>query len=182
VAALALGSVASTQRAVTDEQPVGRTVAVPFDYANPASGTFPLYYELGRPFDRTKPTVFAVVDGQQFYVRRNALRGLQNSLFGDRFNVVGIPGRGMAEAVLNRASRDGATDWRLAWSMLRSDQWIEDIERVRQSLVGRQGRISLYGRSGGGFLVHQYLTRYGDHISTVFTQAAVNRFIDASLA
>lgn len=43
------------------------------------------------------------------------------------------------------------------------------------------GRISLYGRSGGGLLVHQYLSRYPEHVTTVFTQAAVNRFIDAEL-
>jgi pimeloyl-ACP methyl ester carboxylesterase len=37
----------------------------------------------------------------------------------------------------------------------------------------------LYGRSGGGLLVHQYICTHPDHVISAFTQAAVNRFLDA---
>jgi pimeloyl-ACP methyl ester carboxylesterase len=164
-----------------EDKPLGRTIQVPYDHEHPAAGSFGLYYELGRPFDRRKPTVFVVADGQQFYVRAGAMRGLQDSIFGDGFNVVGVVGRGANDALLGRVREHGAVDWRAAWRVLKSAQWVEDLERVRKAVVGSTGRIALYGRSGGGLLVHQYLSAHPDHVSTVFTQAAVNRFIDAEL-
>ena len=45
---------------------------VPIDHATPAAGTFPLHYELGAPFDSTKPTIMLVVDGQQPLAARYA--------------------------------------------------------------------------------------------------------------
>ncbi len=156
-----------------------RLVPVPFDRQNPSLGTFQLYYELGRAYDSSKPTVFVIADGQQYYVRQGAIAPLQDELFGDGFNVVGIIGRGSNEAVRAKVRGRGQTDWLLAYELLRSEQWVDDIEAVREAVVGRNGQISLYGRSGGGLLVDQYLAKYPQHVRTVFTQAAVNRFIDA---
>jgi len=165
-----------------DSRPTtGSVIQVPFDHEHPADGTFPLYYELGQPFDARKPTVFVIADGQQFYVRAGSMAALQDEIFGDNFNLVGIVGRGANAAVLSRIGGRKSVDWAAAWQLLKSDQWVEDIERVRLAIVGRDGKISLYGRSGGGLLVHQYLSRYHASVRTAFTQAAVNRFVDASL-
>ncbi|HTV10198.1 MAG TPA: hypothetical protein VMD97_14235 [Candidatus Aquilonibacter sp.] len=158
---------------------VDKTVDVAFDRKNPGMGTFALQYELGRKFDPAKPTVFVIADGQQFYVRPGAIAPLQDELFGDRFNVVGIIGRASNSHVLEKIKAGGQIDWRLAYDLLRSEEWVDDIEAVRQAVVGDSGLISLYGRSGGGLLVHQYMAKYPDHVRTAFTQAAVNRFIDA---
>ncbi|MCP3964552.1 MAG: hypothetical protein GY719_42530, partial [bacterium] len=45
---------------------LGRSVRVPLDHDAPDAGSFDLHYELGAPFDLSKPTVFYAQDGQQF--------------------------------------------------------------------------------------------------------------------
>lgn len=164
---------------MTPKAGIRRVLRVPFDRQTPAVGTFELQYELGRRFNPSKPTVVIVADGQQFYVRSGTIAPLQDELFGDRFNVVGIIGRASNAAVLAKIRPSGEIDWQLAYRLLRSEEWVDDIEAVRQALVGQTGDISLYGRSGGGLLVDQYLAKYPIHVRTAFTQAAVNRFIDA---
>ncbi len=47
--------------------------------------------------------------------------------------------------------------------------------------LANNGKILLYGRSGGAFLVHQYLTKYGVHARRAFTQASLNPFIVSEL-
>lgn len=74
------------------------------------------------------------------------------------------------------------SDWVKACELLKSFEWIEDIESVRKDLLGAAGIVSLCRRSGGGLLVHQYLAKHPQHVSAVFTKAAVNRFVDAELA
>jgi pimeloyl-ACP methyl ester carboxylesterase len=160
----------------------GRTIKVPLDYEHIVRGTAPLYFELGASFDRSKPTLIVVADGQQFYVTRGGIARLQNELFGSAFNVVGIVTRGTTPQFINASlDRSGQPDWAAAWAIFNSGQWIKDIESVRKALVGENGKILLYGRSGGAYLVHQYLARYGDHVSRVFTQSAVNPTINRQL-
>jgi pimeloyl-ACP methyl ester carboxylesterase len=153
---------------------LGRTVTVPLDYAAPAWGRADLYVEFGAPFDRSKPTVIVVEDGQQFFVRRGEMVKMQASLFGNRLNVLGIVPRGATHAFVAAARRaDGSPDWAKAWRIFHSDQWVEDIDRVRRTVLGPRTHVLLYGRSGGGYLVHQYLLRHGDVVMRAFTQAPV---------
>jgi len=58
---------------------------------------------------------------------------------------------------------------------------VEDIDAVRRAVVGAQGRVSLYGRSGGAYLVHQYLARHGAHVARAFTQSAVSPTLNREL-
>jgi len=152
---------------------IGRTIQVPLDYKNPALGKVPLYYELGAAFDTGKPVVFIIADGQQFYVTRGSIATLRKTIFGNDFNVVGIVGRGFSTE-FTRAALDGVghPDWLKAWQIFNSEQWVEDIESVRQDLVGRTGKILLYGASGGGTLVHEYLMHYGSHVARCYTESA----------
>jgi len=140
----------------------GAAVRVPIMYENPSVGTATLALDFGAPYDRHKPTVLVIADGQQFYVRSGAMAELQKSTFGDGVNVVGIVTRGTTPAFIQA-------------------EWIRDIESVRKSLVGENGKIDLYGRSGGGYLVHQYLAQYGEHVDRAFTQSAVNPYLNAEL-
>lgn len=41
-----------------------------------------------------------------------------------------------------------------------------------KGLLPREGKIILYGGSGGGFLVQQYLDRYGFHISRALIESS----------
>ncbi len=157
---------------------VGHTVRVPFRYDHPELGRFELYYELGKTFDAAKPTVFVVGDGQQFYVRKGLIAPLQEEIFGDRFNVVGLIGRGVNDSVLQHVKHGASIDWLEAYEVFQSSEWVEDIESVRKDLLGASGKICLYGRSGGATLVHEFLVKHPDHVVAVFTQASYNPFLD----
>lgn len=162
---------AAAQEAETP--PPHRLIPVKIDHFAKSPDKFELYVEFGAPFDKNKPTVFFIADGQQFFIRPNSMAAQQARFFGDAFNVVGIMGRGGDyEALRSRvAGADGATDWKEAWRLYRSEQWVEDIETVRRALVGDKGRIMLFGRSGGAYLAHQYIAAHGDKVSRAFTSA-----------
>jgi hypothetical protein len=162
--------------------PIGRTLRVPLDHRHPERGQGSIYYELGAPFDPGKPTVLVVADGQQFYVRRGSIAGLQARLFGDDLNVAGIVGRGFAGDFVNAVVPDPArVDWAAAYTIFNAGQWVGDIDAVRRDLLGDDGEALLYGGSGGGFLLHQYLATHGRFIRRAFSQCAVMRPIEADL-
>ncbi len=156
-----------------------RTVLVPFDHERDSEGVFELPYYLARPFDESKSTVFLIGDGQQFYVRPDLLPGYQTRDDGDDVNLVGIAGRASVEDVQRRVGH--GADWINAYRLYRWEQWIADIDAVRRALVGPEGRVALRGSSGGGTLVHQYLARYGRHVSRAYTEASVNGYLDAEI-
>lgn len=171
-----------TQTAYGQPPALNRTINVPLDHNNPELGQAALSFEFGAPYDKLKPTVFIIADGQQFYVRHGAVAQLQQTLFGDTFNVVGIITRGSTQAFIKAAlDKNDQPDWAKAWRIFNSEQWVEDIESVRRSVVGRDGKILLYGRSGGAYLVHQYLAKYGTHVRRAFTQSPVNPFLNREL-
>jgi hypothetical protein len=158
------------------------SVRVPLSYEVPGRGSAELPLDFAAPFDRTKPTVLVIADGQQFYVRAGAMKVLQESTLGNGVNVVGIVTRGTTPAFIKAAlDRSGKPDWLQAWKVFNSEEWIGDIESVRKALVGEQGHISLYGRSGGAYLIHQYLSEHGKYVDRAFTQSAVNPSLNAEL-
>ena len=161
---------------------LGRTIQVPLDYQQPNLGKGSLYFELGAPFDKSKPVVFIIADGQQFYVTRGSIANWQKSIFGADFNVVGIVGRGFSESFTKAAlDKNGQPDWFRAWQIFNSGQWIEDIESVRQTVVGKNGRIFLYGASGGATLVHEYLVKHGAHVARAYTESAAAPILNREL-
>ncbi|HLK56773.1 MAG TPA: alpha/beta fold hydrolase [Chthonomonadaceae bacterium] len=161
---------------------LGRTLRVPLDHKANNLGQADLYYEFGAPYDPAKPVVFALADAQQFYLRKGSVAQLQQELFGDAFNVVGIVNRGATPAFIHAAlDANGKPDWIKAWRIFQTDQYLDDIEAVRCALVGKRGQILLWGQSGGAMLVHQYLARYGAHVRRAFTAAAVNPFMEGEL-
>jgi len=161
---------------------VSASITVPMDYQQPGLGGFPLRYELGRPFDATKPTVCIVADGQQFFLSPGSVAKLQEKWFDDRFNVVGIPGRMYAPELAQVCSLpDGGTNWLLAYRLYNSRQWCRDIDAVRQHLLGKTGRIMLFGGSGGGYLILEYLSRFHAHVKRAFIYSTPIPPIDASL-
>lgn len=172
-----LVSAAMTAGPARADEPIGYSVRVPLDHGAPWRGASAIRYELGAPFSADRPTVFVIADAQQFYVRRGAMADLQKKLFGDAFNVVGIMTRGTLDE-FTRAARgpDGTPDWRQAWRLFNADQYVGDIEAVRRELEIPEGRLLLYGQSGGGYLVHQYLARYPKAAARAFTRVPVHPF------
>ncbi|HUD71551.1 MAG TPA: hypothetical protein VMQ62_06275 [Dongiaceae bacterium] len=164
--------------AATGAEPPGGLLRVPLDHEQPGGPTIELYYEFGAPFDPALPTVLVVGDGQQFYLRRGALRELQESLFGPGLNVVGLVGRGSDTSVSPHAlGADGKPDWVTAWRLFRSAQWIEDLDALRARLVGRKKPVLLYGQSGGALLVREYLARHGDRVLRAMTVVPPDPFL-----
>lgn len=166
--------------APTDAAVIGG-LRVPLDHARPTGDQFTLRYGLLSAFDARRRTVFVVADGQQFYVTPEAFAPSVGPIFGDAFNVVGVFGRADSPEVQTRVGAGSAIDWAQAYRLLKAEQWIDDLDAVRRALLGPEGRIGLYGRSGGAFLVHQYMARHGRFADRVFTQAAVNPFLEARL-
>lgn len=156
------------------------SVKVPIDYIHPASGYTTVSYELGADFSPNKPSVFIIADAQQFYVRKGSIKELQHTLFDSTFNVVGIIGRNN-NTDLKKTFYDakGNVNWAEAFTAFCWQQYVNDIDAVRKKLLGNNGRILLYGQSGGGFLVHQYLSVYGSNVDRAFTAAAVNYALDS---
>lgn len=161
---------------------VAASVTVPIDWADPASPRVDLGYELGADFDPAKPTVVFVTDGQQFRVARGRMKDIQAGTFGGGFNVVGIYGRGAEEPFQKAATReDGSVDWVRAWTIFRAEQWVEDVEAVRRAVLGADGKVALYGASGGALLAHQYVAAHGDRVIRVFTAASVEPWVAGDL-
>jgi pimeloyl-ACP methyl ester carboxylesterase len=161
---------------------IGFECEVLLDHKNPDLGTGKIYYEFGRPYQSGKPTVIVISDAQQFYIRQGEVTKFQERWFGDSFNVLGIVGRGTTpdflQIVLNE---DQSTNWIKAWNLFNYQQWLGDIDAVRKSVLGDDGKVLIYGESGGAMLAHQYLAEYGQHVSRAFTRAVVNPFLVGQL-
>lgn len=159
---------------------------VPLDHDQPAGESVRLVYELAEPFDPRRPTLLWVADGQQFQLRREgATRRLRDERLGlppGAVNLVGLVGRGFDDEVSGRLrSGDGRVDWALAHRLLGSRQWVGDLEALRRELVGSEGKVLLYGVSGGGYLVHEYLARHGARVARAVTEVAPVRPLDGWL-
>lgn len=155
-----------------------RRADVPFDHARPSDGSFELDYFLAAPFQPRRPTVLVLGDGQQFYIRQDVWHTWRQR-FGPDVNVVGIAGRGFAPGLQARVGAPDGEAWLEAYRLLRYEQWADDVDAVRRDLVGPEGQVLLYGASGGGRLVHEYLSRHGRHVSRAMTQAAPFTYLDA---
>lgn len=163
-------------------QALTQRVSVPIDRTAKHSRSAEIQVDFGARFDPGKPTVVVVEDGQQFYVRPGTMKALQDELFGPDVNVVGIIPRAANSAFVDATiAADGHINWLGAWRVFNSTEWIADIEAVRQALVGAHGTVDLYGRSGGAYLVHQYLNAHPAYVRRVFTQSAVDPVLNAAL-
>ncbi|UCH63293.1 MAG: hypothetical protein JSU77_02230 [Fidelibacterota bacterium] len=157
-----------------------RNVELPIDYANPEGGTFILYYQLSKNFDKKQPTIFFINDSQQAHGAPGKVDALaERYQFDDSFNLVRIEPRGRKYSYIDVRSEDGSIDWEKAYHLLSSWQSVEDIERVRQDLFSENPdtKIYLYGRSGGGYLVQEYLARYSHNAAKAFMRCAPNPLI-----
>jgi len=157
---------------------IGFTIDVPLDHTDPTLGKGSLYYEFGKPYHENKPTVFVIIDAQQFFIREGEVVNFQERWFGDDFNVLGITGRGTRPDFIEATiDKDKKPDWKKAWQFFNHHQWLSDIEAVRKSLLGDEGKIHIYGESGGGMMAHQYLAEYGQFVNRAFTRACVHPYL-----
>ncbi|MEZ4703463.1 MAG: hypothetical protein R2834_24245 [Rhodothermales bacterium] len=143
---------------------------LPLDHTDPSAGTYVGFYRLSPAFHPDSGVVFVLTDGQQPLVGPGDIPDiLAGKIDGAAYVVIGRRGHDptLFPEVYDAA---GALDRTTALRLYGSWQHVEDIERVRQDaqrngLLPADGRIMLYGGSGGGVLVQQYLSRYGEHVS-----------------
>jgi len=169
---------ASARIASAQAPPLAFDVEVPVDHDRPALGRFALPCEWGAPRQAGRPTVVAIADAQQYYVRPGGAARLQRELFGDGLNVLTIVGRSRAPGLAPRIAPGGTPDWDSAVRLLNWRQWARDVEAVIRRLALRPGELCLYGRSGGAHLIHQLLTLRPDLNARAYVQAAVNHELD----
>ena len=157
-----------------------RNIDLPIDYGNPDEGTFPLYYQLSSNFDFNRPTIFFFQDSQQNFGEPGKVDDLAKSYqFDESFNLVRFQHRGRKYSHIEVENEDGTINWEKVYRVLSSKQVVEDIERVRQDLFSKDldTKIYLYGRSGGGYLVQEYLAKYSKHVERAFIRCAPNPLI-----
>ena len=153
---------------------------IPVDHADPARGTFTDFYILGPAFKRGREVIFWLFDNQQervgLIVRPEDFQYFTDSLGGLAFVLIG--NRGVAPTLFPEVyDPDGKPNYRLAMKLHGSAQQVDDIEAVRRDMESKgllppDGKIMLYGGSGGGFLVQQYLDRYGSHVSRALIESS----------
>jgi pimeloyl-ACP methyl ester carboxylesterase len=153
---------------------------IPLDHENKALGNFTAFYILSPGFSAREDVVFWLFDNQQEQVGlindssdferfEESLRGLSYVLIGNR----GVTPTLFPEVF----NRDGSTNYSQALKLYGSDEQVDDIEAVRQDmqrkgLLPEDGKIMLYGGSGGGLLIQQYLDKYGEHVSRVLIESS----------
>jgi pimeloyl-ACP methyl ester carboxylesterase len=94
--------------------------------------------------------------------------------FPDSLNLVRIQPRGRKYSFIELKKPDGEFDWKKVYRLMSSKQMVEDIEAVRRHLFAQRptAKIYLYGRSGGGYLVEEYLARYSHFVNRAFIRNA----------
>lgn len=150
-----------------------RYLQIPLEHGNPDLGNFTAFYLLSPGFSAGEDVIFWLFDNQQERVgmiNSSADFGyFEESLGGLSYVLIG--NRGVSPTLFPEVfNKDGSANYSLALRLYGSLQQVEDIEAVRQDMQKRgqlpeDGRIMLYGGSGGGVLVQQYLDRYGEHVS-----------------
>ncbi|HUS76761.1 MAG TPA: hypothetical protein VMY43_12250 [Methanothrix sp.] len=153
---------------------------IPLDHRNPSLGNFTAFYLLSPGFLAGEDVVFWLFDNQQervgminnsrdFEYFEEILGGMSYVLMGNR----GVTPTLFPEVF----NEDGSANYSLALRLYGSQQQVDDIEAVRQDmqnkgLLPEDGKIMLYGGSGGGVLIQQYLDKYGVHVSRAIIECS----------
>jgi pimeloyl-ACP methyl ester carboxylesterase len=154
-----------------------RNIDVPIDHTKSAEGKFSFYYELSTNYKFDQPTIIFVTDGQQSYGEAGKVDALaQLYQFDSTLNLVFMENRGRRYSFIDVTKPDSTADWEKVYRLLSSKQMIEDIECVRRDLFKDhpESKVYLFGRSGGGYIIQEYLAKYGKHVQRAYLQCAPN--------
>lgn len=145
-------------------------IILPIDHQEPELGSFKSFYLLSPAVKKGGDLIFFLTDGQQELVGPHGdFSFFEKELGGLPYVIIGR--RGHSPTLFPEVyNQDGSFDPARAMRLYGSDQHIEDIERVRLDLIKNgyltpDRKIMLFGGSGAGFLVQQYLAGYGENVS-----------------
>lgn len=124
---------------------LSQSIKVPIDYKNLKRGNFELQYKFGYEFNPTLPTVIVIADAQQFYVRKDQLKEIQDKLFDKSFNVLGIILRSTNKDLRAKVQlqNEADTNWEIAYSVYQSFQFANDIETVINTVLKNEKVVYL---------------------------------------
>lgn len=156
-----------------------RYIEVPVTYGDPSQGTFQLYYELCSDYDENKPTVLIPTDGQRT-LSQVGWADRYKEIFDLDYNTVTYEYRGMYCSDIPAINKR-SLDWQTAYEILKSDHVVEDIERIRQDLMGDKP-IYLLGGSGTAMIGLKYLAKYHRHVERAFLMSFFKDAVTSSAA
>lgn len=147
------------------------------DNNDSSKGSFVDFYKLSPSYDKSKNVIFVLTDGQQELVSPNKdFSFFEERLDGLSYVLIGV--RGQYPNVFPEVyTKSGSLDLEKAMNLYSSQQQVEDIENVRKDMIQKgllanDQKIMLYGGSGGGILVQQYLSKYGDDVSQAIIESS----------
>lgn len=140
----------------------------------PDEGSIRIFYRLYAPLDAAKPTLLIIPGGP----------GADHSLLfsfaflADRYNLVSFDHRGV-----------GCTKVLSSWNATRYEPGIfsmarasDDLEAIRQDLLGTNGSWSVYGVSYGGMLAQKYAIQHPTHVSGLILDSTMHDTRGTALA
>jgi pimeloyl-ACP methyl ester carboxylesterase len=155
-------------------------IQIPIDHQNQSLGNFTDFYLLSPEFKADDGVVFWLCDNQQEKV--GMINSSEDFEYFDAdlggLSYVLIGNRGVSPTLFPEVfNKDGSVNYPLALNLYGSNQQIDDIEAVRRDmqhkgLLPQDGKIMVYGGSGGGVLVQQYLDKYGEHVSRALIESS----------
>lgn len=154
---------------------------LPIDHNNPACGSFMSFYILSPNFKKGDPVIFQLYDNQQEKVGLITKKQdfeIFDELVGKDASYVLIGNRGVSPTLFPELYNEkGKPNIAAAIRLYSSEQQIDDIEAVRKDMAKRNllpddEKIMLTGGSGGGFLVQQYLNKYGEHVARAIIESS----------
>jgi len=157
-----------------------RYIQIPIDHQDHSLGNFTDFYLLNPKFKTGDNVVFWLCDNQQEIV--GMINSPKDFEYFDKniggLSYVLIGNRGVSPTLFPEVfNKDRSVNYPLALKLYGSNEQIDDIEAVRQDMqrkgmLPKDGRIMVYGGSGGGVLVQQYLDKYGDHVSRALIESS----------
>jgi hypothetical protein len=155
-------------------------IQIPIDHQDPSFGNFTDFYLLNPEFKAGDNVVFWLCDNQQEKV--GMINSSEDFEYFDAnlggLSYVLIGNRGVSPTLFPEVfNKDCSINYPLALKLYGSTEQIDDIEAVRQDMQRRgplrkDGKIMVYGGSGGGVLVQQYLDKYGEHVSRALIESS----------
>ncbi len=144
-----------------------RYIKVPLSYEEPELGHFKLYCELNSDYEEGKPIVLIPADPQQTGSWVGAA-DRNKEIFGLDDNVAVFQYRGAFGSAITGLEDINGYDWQKVYKTFTWSTGVEDIERVRQELVGKDGKIYLAGGSGLATMAMLYLEKYHQFVERAF--------------
>lgn len=145
-------------------------IKLPIDHNDLKKGYYKGFYSFSPNFKNDENIIFFLTDGQMELVGPgDDFEFFEKELHGLSYVIIGR--RGHVPTLFPEVyNKNGTLNFNNAMDLYGSSQHIEDINQVRLDMIKKGNlspgdKIMLLGASGAGFLVQQYISKYGDHVS-----------------